>query len=71
VTYPRAFFDLWGQSLGRRGELREPSARRLLERLGRQTSPDNLDECFPLQVLRLEAPVREFYDFYGVTDGAA
>jgi len=62
---------LWGQFLDRRGELKEPGARRLLERLGRQTSLDNLDECFPLQVLRLEAPVREFYDFYGVRPGAA
>lgn len=62
---------LWGQFLDRRGELKEPSARRLLERLGRQTSLDTLDECFPLQVLRLEAPVREFYDFYGVSPGTA
>ena len=62
---------LWGQFLDRLGELREPSTRQLLERLGRQTSLDTLDECFPLQVLRLEAPVREFYDFYGVTRGTA
>jgi hypothetical protein len=62
---------LWGQFLDRRGELRAPSTRRLLERLGRQTSLETLDDCFPLQVLRLEAPVREFYDFYGVTPGAA
>ena len=27
---------------------------------------ESLDECFPLQVLRLEAPARAFYDFYGV-----
>jgi hypothetical protein len=62
---------LWGQFLDRRGELREPGTSQFLERLGRQTSLDTLDECFPLPVLRLEAPVREFYDFYGVTPGPA
>ena len=55
---------LWGQFLDRRGELREPSTRQLLERLGRQKRLDTLDECFPLQVLRVEASVREFCDFY-------
>lgn len=57
---------LWGQFVNRCGTLNEPRAHRLLERLGRQTSLERLDQCFPLQVLGLEASVHEFYDFYGV-----
>lgn len=41
-------------------------ARPFRERLGRQSSLEGLDQCFPLQVLSVEAPVREFYEFYGV-----
>ena len=39
---------------------------RFLERLERQTSLDDLDRCFPFQVLSLEASALEFYQFYGV-----
>jgi hypothetical protein len=57
---------LWGQFLNRSGELRESVARVFQERLERQLSVDGLDQCFPLQVLSLEAPVADFYDFYGI-----
>ena len=57
---------LWGQFVNRRGQLREHVAQELLERLGRQSSPEGLDECFPFQVLGVEAGASEFYDFYGV-----
>jgi hypothetical protein len=57
---------LWGQFLDRRGEVRPSMAERLLERLARQSALDGLDDCFPLQVLRLEVPVRELNEFYGV-----
>jgi hypothetical protein len=57
---------LWGQFVSRYGEVRESMARPFREHLGRQSSFENLDQCFPLQVLALEAPVREFYAFYGV-----
>jgi hypothetical protein len=55
---------LWGQFLDRRGELREDATREFLLRLGRQSSVDGLDDCFPLPVLRLEAPVRDFVEFF-------
>ena len=35
-------------------------------RLRQQPSLLGLDGCFPFQVLALEAPVLDFYDFYGV-----
>jgi hypothetical protein len=57
---------LWGQFVDRRGEVREKPAAELRARLTRQSSLESLDECFPLQVLGLEAPVSEFYDFFGV-----
>ena len=40
--------------------------RPFLERLERQSSLDSLDQCFPFQVLSVEAPVLEFYAFYGI-----
>jgi len=40
--------------------------RPFLERLERQLRLDRLDECFPFQVLTVEASVLEFCDFYGI-----
>jgi len=57
---------LWGQFVNRHGEVRENMARQFRERLGRQSSLEGLDHCFPFQVLSLEAPVLDFYHFYGV-----
>jgi hypothetical protein len=57
---------LWGQFVNRHGELKESMARQLRERLGRQATLEQLDQCFPFQVLRLEASAHEFYDFYGL-----
>lgn len=57
---------LWGQFVDRHGDVKESMARPFLERLERWSSLDRLDECFPLQVLSVEAPVRAFYDLYGV-----
>lgn len=57
---------LWGQFLDRRGAVRESAARPFLEGLARQRGMDGLERCFPLQALGVEAPVRDFYDFYGV-----
>ena len=57
---------LWGQFVNRHGAIRESVKHRFLERLERQTSLDDLDRCFPFQVLSLEASALEFYQFYGV-----
>jgi hypothetical protein len=57
---------LWGQFVTRYGEVRESMARPFREHLRRQCCLEGLDRCFPLPVLALEAPVREFYEFYGV-----
>ena len=55
---------LWGQFLDRYGEIKESMTRQFLERLEGESILDNLSQCFPFQVLRLEALVSEFYDFY-------
>jgi hypothetical protein len=57
---------LWGQFVNRHGEINESMQRRFLERLERQSSLDGLDQCFPFQVLSVEASTPEFYQFYGV-----
>jgi hypothetical protein len=62
---------LWGQFLDRSGELKGNMTRQFLERLGRQASLDGLDQCFPFQVLAVEAPLREFYEFYGIHSSGA
>ena len=56
---------LWGQFVNRHGEVKESMARPFLERLGRQSSLESLEQCFSFPVLLVEAPVREFSDFYG------
>jgi hypothetical protein len=57
---------LWGQFLDRRGEIKESMTRQFLERLERQSNMDSLDQCFPLQVVAVEASVQEFYAFSGI-----
>ena len=57
---------LWGQFVDRHGEIKESVRHQLLERLERQTSLDDLDQCFPFQVLSVEASTPDFYEFYGV-----
>ena len=65
---PRAFqhIPLWGQFVNRRGEMRAEMAAELRRRMARQSSLDGLERCFPLPALRLEAPLRDFFEFYEV-----
>jgi hypothetical protein len=57
---------LWGQFLDRYGEIKKSMMRQFLERLERQSSLDSLAQCFPFQVLSVEASVTEFYDLYRI-----
>ena len=58
---------LWGQFLDRHGAVRENVAREFRDRLERQSSLERLEQCFPFQALAVEAPVQNFYDFYGIS----
>ena len=57
---------LWGQFLDRHGAIKERVAHQFLERLERQASLESLAHCFPFQALSVVAPVRDFYEFYGI-----
>jgi hypothetical protein len=57
---------LWGQFVDRYGDVRENMARQFRGRLGQESTLQGLGHCFPFQVLYLEAPAFEFYDFYGL-----
>jgi hypothetical protein len=57
---------LWGQFMDRYGKVKEGMAAQFRERLARQSSMENLDQCFPFQVLALEAPVLEFFEHHGL-----
>jgi hypothetical protein len=57
----------WGQFLDRYGDIKESMTRPFLSRLEQQTGIERLHECFPYQPLAVEAPVSEFYEFYGIS----
>ncbi len=57
---------LWGQFLDRFGQVRPVLAASFLKAVAETSDPANLSGCFPLQALTVRAPVRYFYDFYGV-----
>jgi hypothetical protein len=57
---------LWGQFVDRHGAIKENMTRQFRERLERQSSLDSLEQCFPFQALSVDAPVQDFYNFYGV-----
>ena len=48
---------LWGQFVNRYGDAREDVAFQFRDRLRQHSSLEELDCCFPFQVLSLEAPV--------------
>jgi hypothetical protein len=57
---------LWGQFVDRHGMVKDDLARPFVERLARQSSLEDLDACFPLPVLALEAPAQEFFEYLRV-----
>jgi len=57
---------LWGRFIDRHGEIKDAMARELRERLAHRSGLEGLDRCFPFQVVAVEAPAPEFYEFYGV-----
>lgn len=57
---------LWGQFLDRNREVRPAAAALFLERLARQRNMSDLTSCFPLQPFAVEAPLDDFYAFFGL-----
>jgi hypothetical protein len=67
-TLTRRFrhMPLWGQFVNRHGGVKEHLTRELFDRLGHRPNLEQLDTCFPFQVLGVEAPAEEFHAFYDV-----
>ena len=60
------FLPLWGQFIDHHGCAKENLISYFLERINEQHNLDDLAECFPFQVLYLESPIQEFFQFYKV-----
>lgn len=60
---------LWGQFLDRHGAIREAVAQEFTRRLSGAMNIDALAHSFPLQALAVEAPIAQFYRFYGIEHG--
>ncbi len=56
----------WGQFVRRDGSIRKEIAARFLASVAAVRGLDQLRDCFPFPVLRLEGPIEEFYGFYEV-----
>jgi hypothetical protein len=57
---------LWGQFLDRNGDTKESMTRPFLASLEQQSHMERLHECFPFQVITVDAQVQEFYNWYGL-----
>lgn len=62
--------SLWGQFLDRHGGVRPGIAAEFIRRLSTTTNIRDLADTFPLQALAVEAPIAQFYSFYGLEAGA-
>jgi hypothetical protein len=58
--------SLWGQFLDHRGEVKPEMKRRFTDALAAHPTLADLDGCFPLQPLSVQAPVHVFHSFYAV-----
>lgn len=57
----------WGQFLDRRGQIKPDLAKKLLDNLQLQNLDMNhIGTSFPLPPLLTEAPIKDFYEFYGI-----
>ncbi len=59
-----AFLTLWGQFINRFGQVKEILAAPFLAHLNQATAIDQLEDCFPYQVIHVECSIQHFYDCY-------
>jgi hypothetical protein len=57
---------LWGQFLDRHGAVRVGAAEHFMRQLSHTADFQDLVCSFPLQALAVQAPIEQFYCFYGV-----
>ena len=60
------FIAQWGQFIDSQGKLRNEWALPFRKAVEQATSLDELDRSFPYQVIRLCAPLKVFYEWYGL-----
>jgi hypothetical protein len=60
------FIAQLGQFVDRHGGIRPALARAFLDGLADRVTEDSLEDGFPYRVLRLEAPIDPFFEFYGI-----
>ncbi|AXF25988.1 hypothetical protein CUJ89_37035 [Burkholderia pyrrocinia] len=58
--------SLWGQFLDRYGAVKVAMAEEFMQRLSGATDFHALARSFPLQALAVDAPITQFYRFYGL-----
>lgn len=64
--HPHQFAALWAQFIDRHGVVKPAMAATFIAAIERATTPAQLDDAFPLDVLAATAGVAPFYDFFDV-----
>ena len=59
---------LWGQFLRRGPRMDEAAAAFFLDRVSRLCDAGDVAGCFPLQAIRTDGPISNFYGYYGIGD---
>ena len=57
---------LWGQFLLHDGRLNDALAARFLQQVSQLQDTEQYVQCFPYLLLLTEAPIKQFYEFYGI-----
>jgi hypothetical protein len=58
-------FQRWGQFIDKDRKTRPDAAQKLFENL-KKVDANHIGDAFPLPSYRAEAPIQDFYDFYGI-----
>lgn len=66
VGYPRQFAALWAQFIDRHGVVKAGIASPFLEAIDSASTPSELEDAFPLDVLAATTEIAAFYDYFGV-----
>ena len=60
------FLPLWGQFIDHLGHVKENLVEQFFQCLEKQDCIDEIEKCFPFQVLHLESSIQEFYQFFRI-----
>ena len=60
------FLATWGQFVEYTGEVKSAMTARFLQDLAHAHTLEEIDRCFPYQILQTESPIDHFYEFYKI-----